>query len=233
MLPWLSWLFAGLFGSSPTPTATRAPTCHRQNGTPVTPRMYAVELGRLNAGLAPTFIQSWRDDATERFLADASFDRCNRTKLRRHHQDFLRFRSAQAQGLSRTDASAAHLRVTLLVASTEQFRRVLAPAQASAPAALLDIGAGRGEATAALASALGVPATGVTIMEAAALIRRKLVAERGFRAVSSFGELGPAERFGAVALLNVLDRCDDPMGLLSTAVRALRPGGVLLVATVG
>ena len=232
MLPWLSWLFAGLFGSSPTPTATRAPTCHRQNGTPVTPRMYAVELGRLNAGLAPTFVQSWRDDATERFLADASFDRCNRTKLRRHHQDFLRFRSAQTQGLSRTDASAAHLRVTLLVASTEQFRRVLAPAQASAPAALLDIGAGRGEATAALASALGVPATGVTIMEAAALIRRKLVAERGFRAVSSFGELGPAERFGAVALLNVLDRCDDPMGLLSTAVRALRPGGVLLVATV-
>ena len=128
MLPWLSWLFAGLFGSSPTPTATRAPTCHRQNGTPVTPRMYAVELGRLNAGLAPTFVQSWRDDATERFLADASFDRCNRTKLRRHHQDFLRFRSAQTQGLSRTDASAAHLRVTLLVASTEQFRRVLAPA---------------------------------------------------------------------------------------------------------
>ena len=68
-------------------------------------------------------------------------------------------------------------------------------------------------------------------MEAAAEIRKKLAAERGFRAVASFEELG-AERFGAVALLNVLDRCDDPMGLLSTAVRALRPGGVLLVATV-
>ena len=110
-LPGLTWLIAGLRGSSPTPTATRAPTCHRQNGTPVTPRMYAVELGRLNAGLASSFVQSWRDDATERFLADASFDRCNRTKLRRHHQDFLRFRSAQTQGLSRTDASAANLRV--------------------------------------------------------------------------------------------------------------------------
>ena len=58
--------------------------------------------------------------------------------------------------MSRTDASAAHLRVKLLVASTEQFRRVLSPARALAPpAALLDVGAGRGEATAALASAIG------------------------------------------------------------------------------
>lgn len=69
-------------------------------------------------------------------------------------------------------------------------------------------------------------------MEAAAQIRRKLTAERGFRAVASFAELGAGERFGAVALLNVLDRCDDPMGLLQAAVNALKPGGVLLVATV-
>ena len=33
-------------------------------------------------------------------------------------------------------------------------------------------------------------------------------------------------------LLNVLDRCNDPMGLLRAAVDALRPDGVLLVATV-
>ena len=77
-----------------------------------------------------------------------------------------------------------------------------------------------------------VPAKGVTIMEAAAGIRRKLTAERGFRAVASFEELGAAERFGAVALLNVLDRCDDPTGLLRAAASALRPDGVLLVATV-
>jgi SAM-dependent methyltransferase len=50
--------------------------------------------------------------------------------------------------------------------------------------------------------------------------------------VASFEELGGGERFGAVALLNVLDRCDDPMGLLTAAVRALKPDGVLLIATV-
>ena len=69
-------------------------------------------------------------------------------------------------------------------------------------------------------------------MESAAEIRRKLTAERGYRAVASFQELGAGERFGAVALLNVLDRCNDPMGLLRAAVDALRPDGVLLVATV-
>ena len=135
--------------------------------------------------------------------------------------------------MGRTDASAAHLKVRLLLASAAQFQHLLAPALTSSPpTALLDIGAGRGEATGALASAMGLPASRVTIMETAAEIRRKLVSERGFRAVASFDELGAGERFGAVSLLNVLDRCDDPLGLLGTAVSALRPDGVLLVATV-
>lgn len=141
---------------APMSTAAQAPSCQRQSGTPVALRMYAVDRGRLDKHLAATFVQSRRDNATDRFLADANLDRCNKSKLRQHHQDYLRFRAAQRQGMSRTDASAAHLRVTLLLASTEQFRRVLAPARASAPpAALLDVGAGRGEATAALASAIG------------------------------------------------------------------------------
>ncbi|KAH8068055.1 hypothetical protein JL721_7004 [Aureococcus anophagefferens] len=41
----------------------------------------------------------------------------------------------------------------------------------------------------------------------------------------------PAGPFGAAALLNVLDRCDDPGGLLDAAAAAA-PGGLLLVATV-
>ena len=69
-------------------------------------------------------------------------------------------------------------------------------------------------------------------MEAAAEIRKKLAAERGFRAVASFEELGGGARFGAVSLFNLLDRCDDPLGLLKAAVNALRPDGVLLVSTV-
>lgn len=193
--------------------------------------MYAVDRHKLNSQLAATFVQSERDIATDRFLADASRDGCDPAQLLRHRQNQLKFLAAQRQGMSRHDASAAHQNVTLMVASTEQFRRVLAPAQAGAQD-ILDIGAGRGEATAALGSALSVPASRVTIMESSSVIRRKLSAERGFRAVASFAELGSGKRFGAVALLNVLDRCDDPMGLLGAAVNATRPDGVLLVATV-
>ena len=135
--------------------------------------------------------------------------------------------------MSRTDASAAHLNVTLLLASTEQFRRVLAPALTGAPRspphALLDIGAGRGDVTAALAAALGAAPHRVTVLEASAPLRRRLAAA-GYRARASLDELA-GERFGAVALMNVLDRCDDPHGLLAAALGALRPRGLLLVAT--
>ena len=119
--------------------------------------MYTVDQGSLDARLASAFVQSKRDNATDRFIADATRDSCNASTLLQHRQDFQRFLAAQRQGMSRTDASAAHLRVTLLLASTAQFQRVLAPAMAAAPTAqnLLDIGAGRGEATAALASAIG------------------------------------------------------------------------------
>ena len=196
--------------------------------------MYAVFRGSLDEQLAAAFVPSERDSATDRFLADAARDGCDSALLWRHRRDRQKFLDAQRRGLSRTDASAAHLKMSLLLASTEQFRRVLAPALADVapPKALLDVGAGRGEATASLASALGVPAKDVAIMEAAEQIRRKLSAERGFRAVASFEELRADERFGAVALLNVLDRCDDPLGLLGAAVQRLRPDGVLLVATV-
>ena len=34
--------------------------------------------------------------------------------------------------------------------------------------------------------------------------------------------VGGADRFDAVLILNVLDRCDDPLGLLGTAARAVR-----------
>ena len=225
--------------------------------------MYAVDRSSLpGSQLAATFVPSQRDGTTDRFLAAAARDGCDASRLAAARRDRTRFLEAQRlRGWSRTDASAAFLNMTLLVASPEQLRRVLARAdeelesgrreggaasasvEAAAPTTtltnaapttltLLDIGAGRGEATAALASALGVRDQDVTIMESAAQIRSRLAAERGYRAVSSFDELGAGQTFGAVAMLNVLDRCDDPRGLLRSAVSALRPGGLLLIATV-
>lgn len=57
--------------------------------------------------------------------------------------------------MSHPDASAAYRKVTLLVASAEQFRHVLTPLPTAPTTTLLDVGAGRGAATVALASVLG------------------------------------------------------------------------------
>ena len=251
-----AWLWSRVLGdggaawSPPSKATTMACSTSRRSGPEVTPGMYTVDLP--GSELAATFVPSQRDGATDRFLATAARDGCDASKLTAAKRDRTRFVDAQRlRGWSRTDASAAFLNMTLLVASPEQLRRVLTPAlaagsgsreggTASAPVAaaapttltLLDIGAGRGEATASLASALGVRDQDVTIMEAAAQIRSRLAAERGYRAVSSFAELGAGQTFGAVAMLNVLDRCDDPHGLLRSAVSALRPDGLLLIATV-
>ena len=239
-MSWLSHLFTSANASSFTalappaamPAPTSGPPCQhpRMSGPPVTSSMFAVDRGKLDPQLAAAFVQSERDVATNLFLADATRDGCDKAKLLQNRKDRQKFLAAQRQGMSRHDASAAHQNLTLHVASIEQFRRVLAPVRAGA-LEVLDIGAGRGEATTALASALGVPAERVTIMERGAAIRQKCT-ERGFRAVAGFGELGAGARFGAVALLNVLDRCDDPVGLLRAAVNAMRPDGLLLVATV-
>ena len=251
-----AWLWSRVLGdggaawSPPSKATTTGCSTSRRSGPEVTPGMYAVDLP--GSWLAATFVPSQRDGATDRFLATAARDGCDASKLAAAKRDRTRFIDAQRlRGWSRTDASAAFLNMTLLVASPEQLRRVLTPAMAagtgsreggtaSAPVAaaapttltLLDIGSGRGEATASLASALGVRDQDVTIMEAAAQIRSRLAAERGYRAVSSFAELGAGETFGAVAMLNVLDRCDDPHDLLRSAVSALRPDGLLLIATV-
>ena len=260
-----AWLWSRVLGdggaawSPPSKATTTGCSTSRRSGPEVTPGMYAVDLP--GSWLAATFVPSQRDGATDRFLATAARDGCDASKLAAAKRDRTRFIDAQRlRGWSRTDASAAFLNMTLLVASPEQLRRVLARAdeelesgrreggaasasvEAAAPTTLtnaapttltlLDIGAGRGEATAALASALGVRDQDVTVMESAAQIRSRLAAERGYRAVSSFDELGAGQTFGAVAMLNVLDRCDDPRGLLRSAVSALRPGGLLLIATV-
>ena len=154
-------LLSRLFTTTqPPPPPTPTPfTCEhpRQSGPPITLRAYAVDRGILDAKLAAAFIQSRIDNATQKFLLDAYHDGCDASKLRQHRQDFQKFLAAQRQGMGRTDASAAYLKVSLNLASTEQFKRVLAPAMASAapPTTLLDIGAGRGEATAALAAAIG------------------------------------------------------------------------------
>ena len=225
-------------------------------GRPVLSTAYSVDLGKLpqtpefaaaSAALASTFLLSTRDAETDAFLDKCRRDGRDPAHVARERAGSAAVTDAQRlRGVSRTDAIALHLNHSMVVATSAQVRRLVAMATQRGgggalpppPTTLLDIGAGRGEVTAALAAGLGVAPAAVAAMENSAPLR-KLLTAAGYRAVGGFGDLrrggaeaATVERFGAVALLNVLDRCDDPLGLLGTAARAVRPGGLLVVATV-
>ncbi|KAH8091191.1 hypothetical protein JL720_6078 [Aureococcus anophagefferens] len=207
--------------------ARRAPTPRRGKAIGVVD--YKVDAAWLrdrgdaaSAKLAEAFVQSKRDVTLEAFLAESR--RAGATRVGRialYAVDHYLFWALQRYlGWSRPDASGFLRKASLYVASEAQFARI---AGAGAPA-LLDVGSGTGTETAKLARALG--ASRVVAVETSAPMRRQLEA-RGFEAAAAI----PAGVFGAAALLNVLDRCDDPGGLLDAAAAAA-PGGLLLVATV-
>lgn len=199
----------------------------------VTTLMYRVDVASVrDAQLAATFTLSGRDNETNAFLRRAAREGRSFSLVQKARAGSDASTRAQRNGMSRTDATAMYFGHDMVVATSEQIRHLLTHAGISSlgTPTLLDIGAGRGEVTAALAKGLGVPASSVVAMEASAPLRKGLKAA-GHRAIRRFNEIGE-ERFGAVALLNVLDRCDDPASLLAAATRRLLPGGLLLVATV-
>ena len=110
------------------------------------------------------------------------------------------------------------------LASTDQWKRLIG----SRPGGrLLDVGAGSGEVTRELAPLFDE----VTVTETARSMTWRL-SRLGYRV--HFADLcdqaPPGGPFDAVALLNVLDRCQRPSALLDAALALLRPAGKLLLS---
>lgn len=213
-------------------------------GPPITSRRYAVSTAKLlglhsslpppsvraaAAGLARSFVQSRRDDTTDRFLVA-----CNVTSWTGRLGKSVRGTLSillQRLSWSRTDANALVQRFSLFVASRSQLVALLQGASVGAPPqTLLDIGAGTGAMTTVLATALGLSPSHVTGLEDSAPLRRRLAA-RGYRAVASLAEAS-SSRYDAIALLNVLDSCDEPQALLRGAAGVLSADGVILLESV-
>jgi SAM-dependent methyltransferase len=92
---------------------------------------------------------------------------------------------------------------------------------------LLDVGAGSGDVTLAIGKCFErVEATEVSRGMARKLAQRGIVCH-GVDLTESPLECPP---FDSVSLLNVLDRCRRPRQLLRHCLRALKPGGTLIVA---
>jgi len=123
----------------------------------------------------------------------------------------------------------------MFVLSTEQWRFLLdsganQATESDGPlTSLLDIGAGRGDVSSELARLFAK----TTVTETSRAMCKRL-RQRGFEVIEGdLAQLDPLPtKFDAVSLLNVLDRCDKPLSLLSAARVHVRAGGLLIIALV-
>lgn len=109
--------------------------------------------------------------------------------------------------------------------STAQWQRLLGP---RARGRLLDVGAGSGDVTAALAPLFDT----VHTTELSWAMARRLE-QRGFQCFRLDASTHPLSQdgFDVITCLNVIDRSDLPRTLLGRLARALAPDGTLVVAT--
>ena len=207
------------------------------------------------AQLESTYVPSHLDESLENALKEAAVMTFNsRVVANLKH---MIYRALQYFGWSHSDASGFVRRAHLYVASTEQFQALLPEinvslVDASQVIQVVDVGSGSGTETAKLAEALELsisinppPATtknplqhvNVTCFESAASLRHQL-RSRGFTVADSLEEIAD-NSIHVGALLNVLDRCDNPIDLVRAMLQKLRQatseqydGGYLMIGIV-
>jgi len=174
-----------------------------------------VDVSRLSRRLAQCFVEGECDAETLSFLGETS----RRSGWARSWLHFLltRFRSE-------FDVAGWLGTHQMFLFGSRQSGRLL---EGTGRGALLDVGAGSGDVTRKLAPHF----ERVVVTERSAPMCRRLRAEgyecHALELGQSRARLGP---FDAVALLNVLDRTDEPEALLEAALGELAPGGRLLIS---
>ena len=138
-------------------------------------------------------------------------------------------------GYTQTDINGYLRRGSMFVLSTEQFTllREKAGLQSNvehAEGSLIDLGAGDGKPTDYLR-----PFFKDTYATEASWAMRDILKEKGISVldIDDWDVLQQKQRtFDAIACLNLFDRCEKPLTTLSRIRKALKPGGILLIALV-
>ena len=214
-------------------------------GDPITQEHYTVDTSTFSSSnkyecstiLAETFFQSTLDEPLNIFLNESAMATSTAFGRLLAYAKRHAFWSLQRYlGWARTDASGFLRLADLYVASENQLRELLKSSiinDKTQDKFLLDVGSGRGTETIKLAAALGIHnPKNVHCLESSSAMR-SILGKRGFVTAGSISQFTLGSRqFSSVSLLNVLDRCDDPISLLDLAVNALEPGGALVIGIV-
>lgn len=185
----------------------------------VTTLRYDCDLEALTSQLAARFVTLAEDDETRAFVAAAQGARPSALRS----GAFALFR----RFMSDYDAYGRLGMYRMHLLGAAQWRTLLQLDGASDDA-WLDLGAGRGDATAALHAHF----TRRSAIEPARALRSDL-RRRGFSLldVDACHEALPSgERYGLITCLNVIDRVTHPRTLVRNAMAALQPGGRLVLS---
>ncbi|XP_078364602.1 protein-L-histidine N-pros-methyltransferase-like isoform X2 [Oculina patagonica] len=178
----------------------------------------------LSEELQSKFVESTLDEETEAFLdnchqkADAVFSQIGH----------LLFKGFFGFFMSATTANGILDRGSMFVFSNAQFQRLMSVDESWKTGTLLDLGAGDGKVTSVIKHHFHE----VYVTEQSPSMRWRL-SGRGFKLLDESEWMNVDFKFDVISCLNLLDRCDKPLTLLSDIKRTLHPvTGRLIVAVV-
>lgn len=115
----------------------------------------------------------------------------------------------------------------MFVYSSTQFLEFLGVSENFHAEALLDIGAGDGKITEKMERFFD----SVFVTEISNPMIRRLE-NRNYTVLDAYNWFGDGKKYDVITCLNVLDRCDKPVTLLSQLKQSLKPNGRLIIALV-
>jgi len=125
-----------------------------------------------------------------------------------------------------TDINGMLNRGSMFVFSKEQFLKMSKLDTNTKLTSMLDLGAGDGRPTQSMSSFF----TETYTTEVSAPMRKSLT-QRGFKVLEIDNWVKP-DGYDLVSALNLFDRCDKPLGIISDIHTSLKPGGFFVVALV-
>jgi len=184
---------------------------------------YSVNLKLIkSADIRSKFLQFHDDSETEAFII-SSFEQSDWI-LTQLWYNFAK--SILSWFYCQTDINGMLNRGSMFVFSKEQFLKMTKLDENAKLTSMLDLGAGDGRPTQAMSSFF----TETFTTEVSAPMRKSLI-QRGFKVLEIDNWVQP-EGYDLISALNLFDRCDKPLGIISDIHTSLRPGGFFLVALV-